>query len=83
MTRTVTGTYKGEEIWAEFTAKAIPDSAGDASVPNGLMRFTTIKDAEVDRLEILGKEVAFDTLPAVVQELILALADEVDWEGEG
>lgn len=82
MTHTVTGTYKGEEIWVEFTAKAIWDSAGDHNVPNGLMYFTTIEDVKVNSLEILGTEVEFNTLPAVVQDLIMALADDVDWEGE-
>lgn len=66
MTRTVTGTHKGEEIWVEFRATGIWDSAGDASVPNGLMHFLSVEDVEVDRVEILGVTVALDTLPTVL-----------------
>lgn len=81
--RLVTGTYPGEEITVTFTATMQRDWEGDGAVVNGLRPVETLDLGSIEcaRLEILGREIEYHTLPDEVQQLISSLSDEVeDWK---
>lgn len=40
------------------------------------------QDVEVISIEVLGVEVAFESLPKELQDEVLAMAEECDWETE-
>lgn len=69
-------TYAGEEIYATFSGTPI---SNDYGVP-GSPVWTTIEDIEIDSLEILGISVDIDALPIPLQERILELSDDLEWE---
>lgn len=78
-----TGTYKGEEVIATFSAEASPDWIGDPSVPNGTQECVDIQNIELVDVTILGVELSvaqYKHLPEALQAAVLELADEVEWE---
>lgn len=77
------GTYFDDSISISFSANIVEDWAGDPRVPNGTYSVQSIEDVEIETLSILGIDIAKEALalfPAALQEALLELADEVDWE---
>lgn len=67
------GTYRSEDIFAEFQQE---HEAGGRYGPIPVGR------PELRKVTILGTEFAMRDLPDVLQELIMNLADEAEWENE-
>ena len=73
-TTTCTATYSGDEMTVIFTA------TGKYWPQDGEFDIT---DIDVECLEILGQDVAFDKLPIGLQASILELADDLEFWPEG
>lgn len=73
-----TASYRGKDVSVDYTASM---SRADYGVPGSPVWWEP-DDVEVVSVEILGIEVAFETLPKDLQDEILAMADECDWEAE-
>lgn len=75
--KTVTTCYNGEEISAVFRAEFEFEPGFRDGAPGGW--HMNEASLECTALEMVGREFPFDELPGVVQEAILELADECDW----
>jgi hypothetical protein len=70
--------YRGKDVTVWYSASM---TRNDYGVPGSPVWWEP-DDVEVVSVEILGIEVAFEELPKDLQNEILAMADECDWEAE-
>ena len=77
---TVQATYNGEEITVSFHATTERTDYGVPGSP--IWDEVDPSSIQVASLEILGVEVAMKDLPADLQDAILSLSDEVEFENE-
>jgi hypothetical protein len=71
-------TYKGEEVEVVFSGYGYKVDYG---VPGSPVWYE-VEDPEVESVSILGVDVMFKELPKVLQETILELSYEVEWEND-
>lgn len=69
-------TYKGEDFSVVFSGYG---EKIDYGVP-GTPVWYEVEDPEVEVVSILGVNVDFESLPKELQESIMELSQEVDWE---
>lgn len=70
--------YRGKDVSVWYTANM---TSSDYGVPGSPVWWEP-DDVEVVSVEVLGIEVVFEELPQDLQNEILAMADECDWESE-
>lgn len=81
MTR-ATAKYSGEELEVEFSGVLQNDWIGDPSVPNGTQEVLDLSEVDIETITILGVGVDKKVLPIELQEKILELHEELEFEAD-